>query len=179
MSCSFLTAERSGLFVLLQAELDRFCDALISIREEIAQIEKGKADPNNNVLKVKMMKSSSDLTVPHLTEDFLRRVLHIHNPSWCRMYGRNRIQGNVRRFLLPGYEQRSSGLHLDVLIMCMVTATSSAPFFRHLKRRKNRRLQLQHSPLDFCFQHLYGIFSQAGSGILWNRTCNIPGELLQ
>ncbi|RVW43894.1 Glycine dehydrogenase (decarboxylating) 2, mitochondrial [Vitis vinifera] len=35
----------------LKAELDRFCDALISIREEIAQIEKGKADPNNNVLK--------------------------------------------------------------------------------------------------------------------------------
>ena len=34
-----------------KAELDRFCDALISIREEIAQIEKGKADINNNVLK--------------------------------------------------------------------------------------------------------------------------------
>ncbi|XP_059657058.1 glycine dehydrogenase (decarboxylating), mitochondrial-like [Cornus florida] len=34
-----------------KAELDRFCDALISIREEIAQIEKGKADMNNNVLK--------------------------------------------------------------------------------------------------------------------------------
>ncbi|MED6144350.1 hypothetical protein PIB30_014883 [Stylosanthes scabra] len=34
-----------------KAELDRFCDALISIREEIAEIEKGKADVNNNVLK--------------------------------------------------------------------------------------------------------------------------------
>ncbi|KAM1177054.1 hypothetical protein ACFX13_016872 [Malus domestica] len=34
-----------------KAELDRFCDALISIREEIAQIEKGKADLHNNVLK--------------------------------------------------------------------------------------------------------------------------------
>ncbi|XP_022996456.1 glycine dehydrogenase (decarboxylating), mitochondrial-like [Cucurbita maxima] len=34
-----------------KAELDRFCDALISIREEITQIEKGKADINNNVLK--------------------------------------------------------------------------------------------------------------------------------
>lgn len=32
--------------------MDRFCDALISIREEIAQIEKGKVDANNNVLKV-------------------------------------------------------------------------------------------------------------------------------
>lgn len=35
-----------------QAELDRFCDALISIREEIAEIENGKADVLNNVLKV-------------------------------------------------------------------------------------------------------------------------------
>ncbi|PSR91747.1 Glycine dehydrogenaseA like [Actinidia chinensis var. chinensis] len=34
-----------------KAELDRFCDALISIREEIALIEKGQADVNNNVLK--------------------------------------------------------------------------------------------------------------------------------
>ncbi|XP_078428921.1 glycine decarboxylase P-protein 1 [Wolffia australiana] len=34
-----------------KAELDRFCDALISIRQEIAQIESGKADINNNVLK--------------------------------------------------------------------------------------------------------------------------------
>ncbi|KAF7817389.1 glycine dehydrogenase (decarboxylating), mitochondrial [Senna tora] len=34
-----------------KAELDRFCDALISIREEIAEIESGKADIHNNVLK--------------------------------------------------------------------------------------------------------------------------------
>lgn len=34
-----------------KAELDRYCDALISIREEIGEIEKGKADINNNVLK--------------------------------------------------------------------------------------------------------------------------------
>lgn len=40
------------LSLVLQDELDRFCDALISIREEIALIEKGKADINNNVLKV-------------------------------------------------------------------------------------------------------------------------------
>ena len=32
-------------------ELDRFCDALISIREEIREIEKGEADQENNVLK--------------------------------------------------------------------------------------------------------------------------------
>jgi glycine dehydrogenase len=32
-------------------ELDRFCDALIAIREEIAEIEEGRADDTNNVLK--------------------------------------------------------------------------------------------------------------------------------
>jgi glycine dehydrogenase len=32
-------------------EIDRFCDALIAIREEIAEIERGEADPEDNVLK--------------------------------------------------------------------------------------------------------------------------------
>lgn len=32
-------------------ELDRFCEAMISIREEIREIGKGEADPENNVLK--------------------------------------------------------------------------------------------------------------------------------
>lgn len=34
-----------------RAELDRFCDALISIREEIRALEMGMADPKDNVLK--------------------------------------------------------------------------------------------------------------------------------
>lgn len=34
-----------------KAELDRFCDAMIAIREEIRAIEEGKADRVNNVLK--------------------------------------------------------------------------------------------------------------------------------
>lgn len=33
------------------AELDRFCDALIAIRHEIAAIENGEADKHDNVLK--------------------------------------------------------------------------------------------------------------------------------
>lgn len=33
------------------AELDRFCEAMISIREEIREIEEGKADKANNVVK--------------------------------------------------------------------------------------------------------------------------------
>ncbi len=34
-----------------QTELDRFCEALISIREEIREVEEGKADKEDNVLK--------------------------------------------------------------------------------------------------------------------------------
>ncbi len=34
-----------------KAELDRFCDAMIAIREEIREIEEGKAPRDNNVLK--------------------------------------------------------------------------------------------------------------------------------
>ena len=34
-----------------KAELDRFCDAMLSIREEIRDIEEGKIDPENNPLK--------------------------------------------------------------------------------------------------------------------------------
>ena len=32
-------------------EIDRFCDAMISIRKEITNIESGNADSTNNVLK--------------------------------------------------------------------------------------------------------------------------------
>ncbi len=34
-----------------KAEMDKFCEALLSIREEIREIEMGKSDINNNVLK--------------------------------------------------------------------------------------------------------------------------------
>jgi glycine dehydrogenase len=34
-----------------QAEMDRFCDALIAIRKEIADLESGKADKADNPLK--------------------------------------------------------------------------------------------------------------------------------
>ena len=54
-----------------KAELDRFCDALISIREEIREIELGVADRADNPLK----------HAPHP----LQRVL---NDSWDHAYGR-------------------------------------------------------------------------------------------
>jgi glycine dehydrogenase len=34
-----------------KVELDRFCDALLKIRQEIKEIEEGKADAKDNVLK--------------------------------------------------------------------------------------------------------------------------------
>jgi len=36
-----------------KAELDRFCDAMVAIREEVRQIEKGVTSRDNNVLKVR------------------------------------------------------------------------------------------------------------------------------
>jgi glycine dehydrogenase len=65
-------------------ELDRFCDALLSIRKEIAAIENGKADQNNNVLK----------NAPHTA-----RV--ISSDNWDRPYTRNQAA-----FPLPYVSER-------------------------------------------------------------------------
>ncbi|CAG1005192.1 glycine dehydrogenase [Phycisphaerales bacterium] len=56
-----------------KAELDRFCDAMIAIRAEIAQIEQGKIDKLNNPLK----------NAPH--------TMHvIASDTWDRPYSRER-----------------------------------------------------------------------------------------
>ncbi|MCC5667721.1 aminomethyl-transferring glycine dehydrogenase [Nostoc sp. CHAB 5784] len=47
-------------------ELDRFCDALISIRQEIAEIESGKVDVQDNVLK----------NAPHTAESLITDEWH-------------------------------------------------------------------------------------------------------
>lgn len=54
-----------------KAELDRFCDALIQIRNEISAIESGEADAVNNVLK----------NAPHRVED-------VTSSTWDRPYSR-------------------------------------------------------------------------------------------
>ncbi|WP_337045040.1 aminomethyl-transferring glycine dehydrogenase [Emticicia sp. 17c] len=54
-----------------KAELDRFCDALLSIREEISEIETGKADKASNVLK----------HAPHT-------AAVVMNTNWDRPYNR-------------------------------------------------------------------------------------------
>jgi glycine dehydrogenase len=56
-----------------KAELDRFCDALISIREEIREIEMGVADRQDNVLK----------NAPHP----LQRIV---SDSWDHKYAREK-----------------------------------------------------------------------------------------
>jgi glycine dehydrogenase len=56
-----------------KAELDRFCDALISIREEIREIELGIADRQDNVLK----------NAPH-------PVTRVISDSWSHAYGREK-----------------------------------------------------------------------------------------
>jgi glycine dehydrogenase len=53
-----------------KAELDRFCDAMLAIREEIRAIEDGKIDAENNPLK----------HAPHTMEDLVR--------DWDRPYSR-------------------------------------------------------------------------------------------
>jgi glycine dehydrogenase len=52
-------------------ELDRFCDALIAIHAEIAAVESGAADPQNNLLK----------NAPHTAESLIR-------DPWDRPYSR-------------------------------------------------------------------------------------------
>jgi glycine dehydrogenase len=54
-------------------ELDRFCDALISIREEIREIEDGRAERDNNLLS----------NAPHTLE-------HVISDKWDRPYPRER-----------------------------------------------------------------------------------------
>ena len=56
------------------AELDRFCDALIEIRKEIAEIEKGDQPKQGNVLKM----------APHSMQDLLV------GEKWKRSYGREK-----------------------------------------------------------------------------------------
>jgi glycine dehydrogenase len=56
-----------------KAELDRFCDALISIRKEIAEVEKGEQPKEGNVLKMS----------PHTQQDLIVG-------EWERSYGREK-----------------------------------------------------------------------------------------
>ncbi|PWJ59980.1 glycine dehydrogenase [Dyadobacter jejuensis] len=56
-----------------KAELDRFCDTMIAIRQEISEVQNGEADPKDNVLK----------NAPHT----MRVVM---DEAWARSYSREK-----------------------------------------------------------------------------------------
>ena len=60
-------------------ELDRFCEAMISIREEIREIERGLSDPEDNVLK----------HAPHTSADIAR-------DDWSHPYSRQKAAFPVK-----------------------------------------------------------------------------------
>ena len=78
-------------------ELDRFCEALLSIREEIREIETGIADPVDNVLK----------NSPHTAEMVI-------SDEW-----KHYIQGKKPHILLHGQGHVSFGLLWAELTMLM------------------------------------------------------------
>ncbi|MEM6750051.1 MAG: aminomethyl-transferring glycine dehydrogenase [Planctomycetota bacterium] len=67
------------------AELDRFVDAMRRVREEIAQVEQGEADPQDNVLK----------HAPHTLED-------VASDAWDRPYSREAAGFPTRALREPG-----------------------------------------------------------------------------
>ncbi|MHA7131635.1 aminomethyl-transferring glycine dehydrogenase [Algoriphagus namhaensis] len=69
------------------AELDRFCDALISIREEIQEIQDGTVDKTNNVLKnaphTASMVLEGEWDLPYTREKAVFPIEYVkHNKFW-------------------------------------------------------------------------------------------------
>jgi glycine dehydrogenase len=64
-----------------KTELDKFCDALLSIREEIREIEEGKADRVENVLKnaphTALMVLSGEWTMPYSREKAVFPIAYV------------------------------------------------------------------------------------------------------
>ena len=68
-----------------KAELDRFCDAMLSIRAEIARIESGEWTPEDNPLK----------GAPHTAE-------HVTSDAWPHSYSRKAAAYPMDEQTLPG-----------------------------------------------------------------------------
>lgn len=80
-------------------ELDRFIEAMISIRQEIAEIESGKADPLNNVLKnaphTARMVTSDEWKFPYSREKAAYPVASLKgNKFWPSVARINNAQGD-------------------------------------------------------------------------------------
>jgi glycine dehydrogenase len=87
-----------------KAELDRFVEAMIGIREEIREIENGKADKSNNLLK----------NAPHTAEALL-------SDKWDRPYSRERAAYPVpglRNYKFWPAVGRVDGVYGDKNLVC-------------------------------------------------------------
>jgi glycine dehydrogenase len=85
-------------------ELDRFCDAMIAIRQEIKEIETGKADKLNNVLK----------NSPHT-------VLVVTGDKWDKPYSRETAAfpiSYLRQKKIWPFVGRIQGAHGDKHLVC-------------------------------------------------------------
>jgi len=65
-----------------KAELDRFCEAMIAIRREIAEVEDGTADPDDNALK-NAPHSMAAVLAPHWSHPYTREQAATPAP-WVR-----------------------------------------------------------------------------------------------
>jgi glycine dehydrogenase len=87
-----------------KAELDRFCAALLSIREEIRAIENGKVEKQNNVLK----------RSPHTIED-------VSSDKWDRPYSREQAafpEARLRSYKFWPSVARIDGAYGDRNLVC-------------------------------------------------------------
>ena len=108
----------------VQAELDRFCDAMIAIRQEIKQIETGAANKDNNVLKVRRFRLRLSCVV---SPDVLRACsMHRTPQALClQTSGIGHTPARRPRSLRPGCASPSSGRQPLASTTCMATATWS------------------------------------------------------
>ena len=86
-------------------ELDRFCDALIAIREEIREIEEGRSSRDNNLLS----------NAPHTLEDVI-------SDRWDRPYSRERAafpSPSTRRHKVWPSVGRVDGAYGDRNLVCV------------------------------------------------------------
>lgn len=94
-----------------KAELDRFCEALLSIREEIRQIESGKADKKENPLK----------NAPHTQQMLV-------NDEWTKPYSRQTAAfplAYVRANKFWPSVARVNNTHGDRNLICVCEPTES------------------------------------------------------
>jgi glycine dehydrogenase len=82
-----------------KAELDRFCDALLSIRDEIRAIEEGRMDKKDNALKnaphTQTSVITSEWTHPYTREEAVFPLEYVkHNKFWPSVARVNNTHGD-------------------------------------------------------------------------------------